>query len=125
MPVTVLRSTESDANGPPDDATERVRAASEESIAKAKQSDEMREGTIHVQARWPTDNDLEQSIKAEADKGHDLMFLGVGSINEAEVRYSDDVRREAGCAASPTARCACSCPSPATTAPCARWSSQH
>ncbi|HVY43896.1 MAG TPA: cation:proton antiporter [Hyphomicrobiaceae bacterium] len=93
MPVTVLRSTEAEGDDKADDATERVRAASEESIAKAKQNDETREGTIHVAARWPTDGDLAESIKAEADKGHDLMFLGVGSLNDEEVGYGDEVRR--------------------------------
>jgi Kef-type K+ transport system membrane component KefB/nucleotide-binding universal stress UspA family protein len=55
---------------------ERVRASSEEAIAKAKAEDETRENAIHVETR-PAANDLAKTLSDEAGKGHDLLYAGL------------------------------------------------
>ena len=99
MPVTVLappekeqRSTQAPSQPAPAKETakaeaaapaEQVKAASEESIVKAKEADETREATIHVETR-PLVRSLEEAIAGELEKGHDLMFLGLDTAADVE-----------------------------------------
>jgi len=68
-----------DASAP----AEQVKASSEESIVKAKEEDETREATIHVETR-PLVKSLEEAIAGELEKGHDLMFVGLDTAADTE-----------------------------------------
>jgi Kef-type K+ transport system membrane component KefB len=77
MPVTVLELTSEELrSGPEEKAAERVKVSSEEAIAVAREADETRDNAIHVETRTAPP-DLADSVGAEVEKGHDLMFLGV------------------------------------------------
>jgi Kef-type K+ transport system membrane component KefB/nucleotide-binding universal stress UspA family protein len=94
MPVTVLNPAAGEAGSPPgtgspegsgrkppanpapEDTAERVRQSAEPGIAAAHESDETRQNTSLVGTRLQGE-DLAAAIEAEAEKGHDLMFLGV------------------------------------------------
>jgi Kef-type K+ transport system membrane component KefB/nucleotide-binding universal stress UspA family protein len=77
MPVTVLDTADTPTGSAAKDTTEQVKASSEDAIAKAKESDETRESTIHVETRPPPEADIGKAVAAAAEKGHDLMFVGL------------------------------------------------
>jgi nucleotide-binding universal stress UspA family protein len=89
MPVTVLQAAPlpTRPQDEPDKAAAQVKASSEESIAKAKQDDETRESSIHVESRAADPRDLEKAIRAEAEKGHDLLFAGLDTGNSEADPY--------------------------------------
>jgi Kef-type K+ transport system membrane component KefB/nucleotide-binding universal stress UspA family protein len=95
MPVTVLELPKDAPHGEPPapaaDAAEQVKAASEESIARAKETDETREGTIHVETR-PPPAELGEAIGAAVEKGHDLMLLGLERLASDEGGYDDRIK---------------------------------
>ncbi len=93
MPVTVLQAARRPALDPePDQAAARVKASSEESIARAREADGMRDSTIHVEARAADAADLDRAIRAESDKGHDLMFVGLDVETTQADPYGAPVR---------------------------------
>ncbi len=89
MPVTVLELL---ADDPPANAKpkplDQVKVASKEAIAIAQEADETRGDTIHVEARLEP-GDLEKSIAAEVEKGHDLLFLGIKPLTAERGGYDN------------------------------------
>ena len=69
-------ATDDEAAQPAEEIVERVKASAEEGIAKAHEEDETREDAIHVETRL-TPGELEKSLATEAEKGHDLLYVGV------------------------------------------------
>jgi nucleotide-binding universal stress UspA family protein/MFS family permease len=92
MPVTVLE-TAAPAQPPddPDKAAAQVKASSEESIARARADDEIRDSSIHVETRIDASGDIARAIRAEANKGHDLMFTGLEANGSEAEPYGDRV----------------------------------
>jgi nucleotide-binding universal stress UspA family protein len=87
MPVTVLElKPEEQHSGPDEKAAERVKTSSEEAVARAQESDETRDSTIHVETRTEP-ADLAKAIAAEVEKGHDLLYLGVEPLAASEGGY--------------------------------------
>ena len=88
MPVTALNLTQSETpvpETPPRDpettadeerTAERVKASAESGIAVAQETDETRQSGALVGTRVEPAN-IAAALSAEADKGHDLMCLGV------------------------------------------------
>jgi Kef-type K+ transport system membrane component KefB/nucleotide-binding universal stress UspA family protein len=103
MPVTVLELAKkpaeakpatagtAEATPPASDTAEQVKASSEESIAKAKETDETRESTIHVETQ-PQPAKFGDAIAAAVEKGHDLMFLGLDPLAADEGGYNSRVK---------------------------------
>jgi Kef-type K+ transport system membrane component KefB/nucleotide-binding universal stress UspA family protein len=88
MPVTVLNLTRKDAGSsgrpPPDpasaddgkDTVERVRESGSAGAATAQAADETRGDAVLVGTRVEPD-DLPKTLATEAEKGHDLLYVGV------------------------------------------------
>jgi Kef-type K+ transport system membrane component KefB/nucleotide-binding universal stress UspA family protein len=57
-------------------SADRVQQSASTGVATAKQDDATRENDIHVETRIESD-DLADTLAAEADKGHDLLYVGV------------------------------------------------
>ena len=82
MPVTVLDTADTPTGDGAKETAQQVKATSEDAIAKAKEADEIRESTIHVETRPPREADIGTAVAAAAEKGHDLMFVGLDDAAE-------------------------------------------
>ncbi len=149
MPVTALNLTQSETpvpETPPRDpettadeerTAERVKASAENGIAVAQETDETRQSGALVGTRVEPAN-IAAALSAEADKGHDLMYLGVEPLVSDEGGFEPRIEtmltafrkttaivsarwRTASCARHQG--CASSSPSPATPGRCAPWNS--
>lgn len=115
MPITVLdtvddggedadadESTKPPSEDPAKQIGERVQATAEAALQMDDAEEAAADGEVHVSVR-PKDGQLEDILAETADKGHDMMFVGVEPSTGEDGGYSDRLTMMVGAFSGTTA----------------------
>jgi len=87
------RAAEKTAEAQDDTLEKEVRESAKQTAAAAEQHEQMKPDAVAVKSTRARQADADRAIASEADKGYDLLLIGLDNMVDAEGGFNDDASR--------------------------------